>query len=223
MIPCHKGSLPRLAKQISVTQLRSGGTPVDNMLPRSARTDESLRSRTPLSSASTNMTTSTLPTPISAPIAESYAPPRQLESRAGASTPTQNIIERATTPNTDEPRAPRAVAYGHRRGVSESASITDRGRPKKAFEHAPITFAMPTPKTAEPKRSKSAERRAFEELPKGWRACEVSQSLSPTEISELQKQAFGQAARFEILRKEDVEALSRVRKAPPDQTPKRIP
>lgn len=63
---------------------------------------------------------------------------------------------------------------------------------------------------AEPKTSPSAERRAFEELPTGWKPSEVQNGLSAGEISELQKQAFGQAARFEILRKEDVEALSKV-------------
>jgi hypothetical protein len=60
------------------------------------------------------------------------------------------------------------------------------------------------------KRSKSAERRAFEQLPKGWKASDASNMLSQPEIAALQKQALQQAARFEVLRKEDVDNMSRV-------------
>lgn len=180
------------------------------MQTRSARADESPRSRTPF-------------TPVSAPLTNSRASPKPWEGRAGATTPTQNTIERASTPKTDEPRSAGAVIYGHRRGYSESGSIMDRGRPKKRPERAAPNFTFnpgaalnrsnsgSLKRTDSKKRSKSAERKAFEQLPKGWKSSEVCNCLSPTEISDLQKQAFGQAARFEILRKDDVEALSRVR------------
>lgn len=94
----------------------------------------------------------------------------------------------------------------------------DRGRPKKRVEHRAnhsISSFTTAPTAPEPKRSLSAERRAFEELPTGWKANEVQNGLSAGEISDLQKQALGQAARFEILRKEDVEALSRVSRLAP--------
>ena len=211
VIPNHQGTLPRLAKQISLTRLRSGSTPVDPLQVRSARTDDSPRTRTPftpLSSSSTQMTNSTLPTPISAPIIESRASPKPWEAPR-VTTPTQCIIERAGTPKTDEPRSANAVLYGHRRGVSESGSIMDRGRPKKRNDvrnnNGPLLK-----RSDSKKRSQSAERRAFEQLPKGWRAAEAVNALTSNEVSELYRQAVGQAARFEVLRKEDVEALSRV-------------
>ncbi|KUI72516.1 hypothetical protein VM1G_08406 [Cytospora mali] len=56
---------------------------------------------------------------------------------------------------------------------------------------------------------KSAERRAFEALPKGWKASDAVQMLEQCEVAALQKQAAQQAARFEIMRKEDVDSLSR--------------
>jgi len=83
----------------------------------------------------------------------------------------------------------------------------DRGRPRKRGDTVPIGGGL---RRTASKRSKSAERRAFETLPKGWRAIEASNMLSQNEISVLQKQAMQQAARFEILRKDDVDNLSRV-------------
>lgn len=215
VIPTQQGTLPRLAKQISLTRLRSGSTPVEPLI-RSARTDDSPRTRTPftpLSSSSTQMTASTLPTPISAPITESSrASPKPWEAPR-ATTPTQAMIERVGTPKTDEPRSANAVLYGHRRGVSESGSIMDRGRPKKRNDirnnNGPLLK-----RSDSKKRSQSAERRAFEQLPKGWKASEAPSALTPSEVSELYRQAVGQAARFEVLRKEDVEALSRVSLVP---------
>lgn len=54
------------------------------------------------------------------------------------------------------------------------------------------------------------ERRAFEQLPKGWKASEAMKMLEPSEAVALQKQAIQQASRFEVLRKDDVDNLSRV-------------
>ncbi|SPN97361.1 uncharacterized protein DNG_00875 [Cephalotrichum gorgonifer] len=218
VIPSQQGTAPRLARQLSLTRMRSGGSsspaPADNTQLRPARTDESPRTRTPLSSSSTTMTASTavtastLPTPLSAPVMESRSSPTPWEGRARATTPTQTTIERAATPKTDEPRSANAVIYGHRRGVSES--IMDRGRPKKKDPINDVLFnTSPVLKRTPSKRSKSAERRAFEQLPKGCKAKDAANFLTPTEIADLQKQAIGQAARFEVLKKEDVEALSR--------------
>lgn len=78
----------------------------------------------------------------------------------------------------------------------------DRGRPKKKGE-----IGL---KRTGSKRDKSAERRAFEHLPKGWKATDAVQMLDASETAALNRQAVQQAERFEILRKADVDSLSRV-------------
>lgn len=78
----------------------------------------------------------------------------------------------------------------------------DRGRPKKKGESGL--------KRTGSKRDKSAERRAFEHLPKGWKASDAIQSLDASEAAALNRQAVQQAERFEVLRKADVDSLSRV-------------
>jgi hypothetical protein len=89
--------------------------------------------------------------------------------------------------------------------VSESASVAtsimDRGRPRKRSDGL---------KRSASKTSKSAERRAFETLPKGWKVTDAAQMLEQAERAALHKQAMQQAARFEVMRKEDVDSLSRV-------------
>ncbi|KUI59065.1 hypothetical protein VP1G_06302 [Cytospora mali] len=60
-----------------------------------------------------------------------------------------------------------------------------------------------------PETMQTRERRAFEALPKGWKASDAVQMLEQCEVAALQKQAAQQAARFEIMRKEDVDSLSR--------------
>lgn len=77
----------------------------------------------------------------------------------------------------------------------------DRGRPRKRSDGI---------KRSASKTSKSAERRAFETLPKGWKVTDAAQMLEQTERAALHKQAMQQAARFEVMRKEDVDSLSRV-------------
>ena len=86
----------------------------------------------------------------------------------------------------------------------------DRGRPRKRSETCGGTILQ----RSSDKRSKSAERRAFEQLPKGWKASEAVKMLKPSETAALQKQALQQAARFEVLRKEDVDNLSKVSSNP---------
>jgi hypothetical protein len=218
VIPTNYGTIPRLTRQLSLTRLRSGSTPVEPTI-RSARTDDSPRLRTPYTplSASTALTTpksantalsaSTLPTPVSAPIMESRSSPKPWEGRTFAVTPKESIGEKATTPKTEE--TPRnGVVLGHRRGVSESGSIMERGRPRKRTDVQ--NNNGPLLRRSDSKRSKSAERRAFEQLPKGYKVAEAPNAINQAELASLQKQAFGQAARFEVLKKEDVDALSRV-------------
>jgi hypothetical protein len=81
----------------------------------------------------------------------------------------------------------------------------ERGRPRKRSE----TTCGAVKRTGS-KRSKSAEKRAQDQLPTGWKAAEAVTLLEPTEVVALQKQALAQAARFEVLRKEDVDNLSKV-------------
>lgn len=83
----------------------------------------------------------------------------------------------------------------------------ERGRPRKRIDTA--NNNGPLLKRSTSKRSRSAERRAFERLPKGWKVSEAVSMLSPTEVSTIQRQALGQASRFEVLRKEDVDSLSK--------------
>lgn len=96
----------------------------------------------------------------------------------------------------------RRTAHIHRRGASESSSMTDRGRPRGRSDPRK-NCPLPTPK--------SPERRAFEELPKGWKPSDAASKMNINDATTLRKQALGQAERFEVLRLEDVEALSKVR------------
>jgi hypothetical protein len=216
VIPTCSSVAPRLTRQPSLTRLRSGSTPVEAPI-RSARTDDSPRVRTPYtplsalttprSAATTAMTTSTLATPVSAPI-EHRASPRPWEKPTNLSTVmTPQETSPAATPKTELGDPIPDAMLGHRRHQSESASIMERGRPRKRSE----VCAVATLKRSGSKRSKSSEKQAFEQLPKGWKASDAVTMLSPQEVASLHKQALQQAARFEVLRKEDVDSLSRVR------------
>ncbi|KAI1408454.1 hypothetical protein F5Y13DRAFT_182663 [Hypoxylon sp. FL1857] len=219
-IPTQSGPIPRLARQLSLSRLRNKDR--DNQQEtaiKSARTDESPRTRTPFTpastsvsattpmSATTNMTNSTLPTPVSAP-AECRSSPKPWE-RLGAATPignTQQSSDHMATPKAEPGTQTRTgSAMSHRRGHSESGSIMDRGRPRKRSDGTPIGGH----KRSASKRSISAERRAFETLPQGWKSTEAVRALDASEVVYLQKQALGQALRFEVLRKDDVESLSK--------------
>jgi len=123
----------------------------------------------------------------------------------GGTQKTETIPELPATTTNMETNDNTTACPGHRRIQSESASIMERGRPRKRAE----TVGCASMKRSGSKRSKSSERRAFEVLPKGWKAVDAVNTLSPQEISVLQKQALQQAGRFEVLRKEDVDSLSR--------------
>lgn len=94
----------------------------------------------------------------------------------------------------------------------------DRGRPRKRSDGTPIgSFGNGNGngnggglKRSNSKRSVSAERRAFENLPQGWKPSEAVNNIDSSEIAYLQKQALGQTLRFEVLKKDDVENLSKV-------------
>ncbi|KAI1092563.1 hypothetical protein F5B19DRAFT_483198 [Rostrohypoxylon terebratum] len=214
-IPTQSGPIPRLARQLSLSRLRNRDREPESAT-KSARTDDSPKTRTPYTpastsittpmSASTNMTASTLPTPLSAP-AECRASPRPWE-RLGSNTPvleSRPSNEYMATPKADaETRT--APTLSHRRGNSESGSIMDRGRPRKRSDGTPIGG---THRRDASKRSTSAERRAFEILPQGWKPAGAVKNLDASEVAYLQKQALGQVLRFEVLKKDDVESLSK--------------
>jgi hypothetical protein len=84
----------------------------------------------------------------------------------------------------------------------------DRGRPRKRSDPR-NNHTVHSKNDSKP--PKSAERKAFEELPKGWKPSEVVEHMSSQDMTTLRKQAISQVERFEILRPEDVESLSKVR------------
>lgn len=206
VIPSTNAPIPRLQSKHSSSQLRSGSTPPADS-QRYGRFETSTPSLGRLTPASTpdlynsrsNVTTpetfsSSLPTPISAPHIDYRVSPHPWEG-----------------PMTTHDEGTRsASAMGHRRGASESStmSIMDRGRPRKRPE------ACKPIKTTEAQQTKSSERRAFEELPWGFKPAEAIGKLNANDVTALHKQALGQAERFEVLRVEDVEALSKVRQVP---------
>ncbi|KAI0108392.1 Up-regulated during septation-domain-containing protein [Daldinia grandis] len=224
-IPTQSGPIPRLARQLSLSRLRSRDTQQEPTT-RLARTEESPRIRTPFTpasssvlattpmSATTVMTNSTLPTPLSAP-AEYRSSPKPWD-RLGSTTPIatmQQTIDPMATPKVEAETQPRAnPSPSHRRGRSDSASIMDRGRPRKRSDGTPIGSngnGGGGLKRSNSKRSVSAERRAFENLPQGWKPSEAVKNIDSSEIAYLQKQALGQTLRFEVLKKDDVENLSK--------------
>ncbi|OIW28511.1 hypothetical protein CONLIGDRAFT_661891 [Coniochaeta ligniaria NRRL 30616] len=217
VIPSMTSTAPRLTRQMSFSRLRSGSTPLEPTI-RSGLNENSPMTRTPFTplSASTTlatprsaplsaMTASTLPTPVSAPI-ESRSSPKPWDRPSNPTTVGTSkdaMLETASTSKT-EPESRTGVALGHRRNQSESGSIMERGRPRKRSEKM---VAAPLKRTGS-KRSKSAERRAFEQLPKGWKASDAIKMMDQSEADVVQRQALQQAARFEVLRKEDVDNLS---------------
>ncbi|KAI8725195.1 Uds1 domain-containing protein [Fusarium sp. LHS14.1] len=203
VIPKSDAQLPLLRRQQSLNCF-----PTRNDSLRTGRNNVSPRSRTPYtpassmpdlstpkSAASTNApSTGALPTPVSAPITESRpASPKPAEGRF---TPTLTA-------------EPTSVFRGHRRGGSESSSMsmTDRGRPRKRPDLR--TNNGPIIQRTESKRSKSSEKKAFEKLPTGVKQGDATQQLEQSELVLLQKQAFAQVGRFEVLKSTDVEALSK--------------
>lgn len=203
-----------LKRQLSLSRLRSCS--IGSSHDPTARADSpkmktpftpSSAAMTPLSTTTTvysAMSISTLPTPVSA-TAESRASPKSWKSDVTLDTPKEQSPDFASSMATPQS----AVDYRsdsslsmHRRNVSDTGSIMDRGRPKKKGETGLKRTAS--------KRDQSAERRAFEHLPKGWRAADAVKMLDASEAASLNRQAVQQAERFEILRKTDVDSLSRV-------------
>lgn len=227
MIPTQYCSHSPSTRQRSQTR-RSGSIGSNETIFRSARADDSPRSKTPytpltgsqtastpLSSmtSSSTLTASTVTTPLSA-TTDTRLPLTQWTPEANPGVlhtykeTTVGLAQNMNVPmSVTEIKPPIPNANHHRRNISDSSSIAgsimDRGRPSKKSDTNPITRSRS-------KRSKSAERRAFENLPKGWKAPDAIQMLESSEIAALQKQAAQQTLRFEVMRKEDVDTLSKV-------------
>jgi hypothetical protein len=82
----------------------------------------------------------------------------------------------------------------------------DRGRPKRRADASPINHKRTLSKQSQ----LAAEKKAFETLPEGFKAVDISSRLPKTELDALRHQAIGQAAKFDVLCMKDVESLSRV-------------
>lgn len=197
--PDTKTFVREVKRSASQTHLRADSTP-----PLSTGVHQYL---SPLSSTSENSdhfnsgsagaTSATiLPTPASAPIMEKKPTSKQWEPRC-------------RTPLSAIPAEVGSHSHGHRRIASESQSIMHRGRPRKRAESHQKNDSHSQPSCGEKKRSKSAEQRAFEELPQGIRPFKAAVQMSANDLAILHQQALGQVERFEVLQVEDVESLSK--------------
>ncbi|CAN8105769.1 unnamed protein product [Discula destructiva] len=212
-IPPKMSALSPLKRQLSTGHPRSGNT--NNDITRSGRADDCLNPKTPHTPPSSTQSTSSTPGSAAtafSPVAtfalttpalvvpEGLHDPSRLRW-AGSVTPTSG-----TRTETSSPFAAAECRTGsHRRHVSDSSSmygsIMDRGRPKKG--------RIEGLKDTDSRKNKSTERLAFEALPKGWRVLDAATMLDSSERIALKKQALQQAGKFEILRKSDVDSLSR--------------
>ncbi|KAI0017473.1 hypothetical protein F4780DRAFT_772330 [Xylariomycetidae sp. FL0641] len=224
-IPPQNATIAGLGRKLSVGRNRSGSAQQEQggKIPRA---DDSPKGRapytpfTPYSSSSTiatprsaitAVTSSTLPTPVSAP-AECRQSPKPWERTATSPA----TISSPSTTNEMTPRADADLQFRsgsaqcHKRAPSDSGSIMERGRPRKRSDGSAVgAGSAGFHKRAESKRCISADRRAFETLPQGWKSTEAVKHMEEAELVQLQQQALGQALRFEVLRKEDVEGLSK--------------
>ncbi|KAI9682642.1 MAG: hypothetical protein M1829_006629 [Trizodia sp. TS-e1964] len=150
--------------------------------PKSPRTEARASSRNRFPYAQPNSSTSTL-----CSVNSSHSPARHGSPRPG-----------------QPPRSDSSQSV-HTRNHSD-ISMMDRGRPAKrtAGEQLPNNGSP-----AKPKRSASADMRAFEILPCGRLASEATGTFPRNELENLQRQALEQAGRFEVLAAKDVDVLSR--------------
>ncbi|KAM5529094.1 hypothetical protein FOXYSP1_16938 [Fusarium oxysporum f. sp. phaseoli] len=145
-------------------------------------------------SASTNATScGTAPTPVSAPLMESSTAPLKL-------------WDGRYTPPTIKTEASSA-SQGHRSGGLEPSETMGRSLPREGSDLG--TNNGPFMQRPEPKRGKSSEQKAFEPLPIGLKQADASEQLEQSELTLLQKEAFDQVKRFEILKAADIETLSK--------------
>ncbi|KAK2468857.1 hypothetical protein H9L39_19449, partial [Fusarium oxysporum f. sp. albedinis] len=100
-----------------------------------------------------------------------------------------------------------SASRGHRRGGLESSGTMGRVLPREGPSLG--TNNGPFIQRSEPKRGKSSEQKAFEPLPMGLKQADASEQLGQSELTLLQKKAFDQVRRFDILKAADIETLSK--------------
>ncbi|KAI1839688.1 hypothetical protein JX266_014102 [Neoarthrinium moseri] len=116
-------------------------------------------------------------------------------------------VPRSATALSSRPELDRNdMGVSYQRNQSQTASIAERGRLGKRIDDASVGGAL---HCTWPKNSNSAARRAFEQLPLGWKPIKATSVMQWSEVSHLQKQALGQAMTFKVLSKDDVESLSK--------------
>ncbi|KAK7754012.1 hypothetical protein SLS62_004111 [Diatrype stigma] len=203
----------------STTRLKANGSHQD-LANLPSKVDESPKTRTPFTpytpmsgclsnatprSATTAMTASSLPTPISAPADRRASPhPWDKPVLPSSDTGSRQAADATSIPKSETRSSSRSPPAGsHKRNQSDSGSIMERGRPRRRYDGSTVGGCH---KRCASKRSVSNERQAFETLPQGWKSSEAASKMDQAEINHLKKQAIGQALRFEVLRKEDVEA-----------------
>ncbi|KXJ91094.1 Up-regulated during septation-domain-containing protein [Microdochium bolleyi] len=234
VIPMQGATLPPSSHVLSPpSRTRAGTTPQDQSKRMSTTPYTPMTASTFAYTPRSAMTTSTMPTPISAP-ADARSSPEPWGDRQGVASiavvtkPPLETVVTATKPSVEllHQRSAPALSFhtrsgsasvltnqnrsgsavGHRRNQSDTGSIMERGRPRKRADGTLIS-GKPSMRSSS-RQSRSAERRAFEELPRGWKPNDARSHLDSTEINTLQRQAEDQAMRFDILRKEDVDRLS---------------
>ncbi|KAG7425168.1 hypothetical protein Forpi1262_v013712 [Fusarium oxysporum f. sp. raphani] len=135
----------------------------------------------------------TPPTPVAAPLMESTVAALKLWD--GRYTPPTITTEASS------------ASRGHRRGGLESSGTMGRVLPREGPGLG--TNNGPFIQRSEPKRGKSSEQKAFEPLPMGLKQANASEQLGQSELTLLQKKAFDQVRRFDILKAADIETLSK--------------
>ncbi|XP_044721274.1 up-regulated during septation domain-containing protein [Hirsutella rhossiliensis] len=179
---------PLLQSKISLAKLRSDSAPPRES-PRVSTPDLSL----PRSATTDGTSGTALTTPMSAPLTELHcASPKSWDGPGSG--------DGFATPYTDD-ASPYGAACGHQRRVSASSSIVDRGRPRKRD-------GQPSSNICRDK-DKNSPLPAPPKCSEGWKPRDALGKLSAGDSSSLQKQAYRQAERFEVLGAGDVEALSK--------------
>ncbi|KHN96897.1 uncharacterized protein MAM_05006 [Metarhizium album ARSEF 1941] len=205
---------PLLRSKVSSNKLKSDSTPPTSSRsapldrsplgqPRSSPSISTPDLSHPKSATSDSSSTVTLPTPKSVPIMESHRTP----SKPWDGLSTFSSQSDRSVYGQDGQR--KFDVHQHRRRGSESSMTTmiDRDRPRKQAEVRGNNG--PPLKSNHASRALTCERRAFEELPQGWKPSDAVNKLSFNDVVALQKQALRQVERFKVLHVEDVDALSK--------------
>lgn len=192
-VPQRPGPAPLLRTLKSASSLKKANGPSEtsldpdrHLVPPSQSTPDLSLTRSGTSDGTSSSTT-TLAAPISA-----------------ALTDPQRVSPRPWDKDQAEP------SRGHRRWISDGSGLPDRARARRRADTPEIGCPVKAAKAAkEAARQEESDRQALEVLPRGLRPYHAAAELSVDDAASLQDQAYRQAERFEVLRMEDVEALTR--------------